>query len=273
MDFHRIQLINPELTYKRMNITELSKERISEELKKAKSKLDPDQETIRILFSPQSITDQNIEEVSSLYGRLGKNDFDTVIVIESRPSDSLKKIPMPSHKSFSTPYGEVLVNDKLRNEFCDEDDDFFIDDNAWNENLSLYHQLIMLQSSIDDFSVVSIQLTDESSFIVRELAGVLEEILATRNALIIFCCDLDSKRMDELNKIIHLIESGNQSGMMNYLNSDDSHIDGKGAFIAGLMVAGAWGLKLNFIALQETSTATSNLLSGYADMQRHQIYG
>lgn len=256
-----------------MNITELSKERISEELKRANSTLNFEQETVRVLFSPQSITEQNIEEVSALYGRLGANDFDTVVVIESQPSDSLKKIPMPSHKSFSTPLGEVVVNDKLRNEFCDEDDDFFIDDNAWDENLSLYHQLMMLQSSIDKFSVVSIQITDESSFIVKELAGVLEEILATRNGLIIFCCDLDSKRKDELKKIIQLNESGNQSGLMNYLNSEDSHIQGKGAFIAGLMVAGAWGLKLNFLAMQDSSMPITNLLSGYADMQRHQIYG
>lgn len=273
MDFHRIQLTTPEFTYNRMNITELSKERISEELKRAKSNHNPDQETVRILFSPQTITDKNLQEVSTIYGRLGNKDFDTVVVIESQPSDSLKKIPMPSHKLFSTPFGDVNVNDKLRNEFCDEDDDFFIDDNAWDENLSLYHQLMMLQSSIDDFSVVSIQLTDESSFIVKELAGVLEEILATRNALIVFCCDLDGTLKDELKKVIQLIESGNQSGLMNYLNSDASHIQGKGAFIAGLIVAGAWGLKLNFIALQDSTFPVTNLLSGYADMQRHQIYG
>lgn len=256
-----------------MDITSFSRGQISDGLKRAKSRLEENEKTVRILFSPRQISDQNFEEVCNTYARLGKTDFDTVVIVESHPGVAEKKLPMPSFKTLKTPLGEVPANDKLRNDFCDEDDDFFIDDAAFDENLSLYDQMMMLQCSLDSFSVLSMQITDEGSFIIKELAFALEEILASKNALLVFCCDMDPSNKDEFKKVVSLAESNNLSGLMNYLNSDESSIKGLGAFVAGMIVAGKWGLKLRFESLESEKSSPQNLLSGYAVMQQQPMFG
>lgn len=252
-----------------MDITSFSREEINKGLELAKSKRTGTSETVRLLFSPFNVNESNINEVFDLYSNLEKNDFDTVVVVEAHPGSSEKKLPMPSFKSVSTSLGEVVANDKLRNDFCDEDDDFFIDDAAFDDDVSLYNQLMLLQCSLDDFTILSIQLTDEGSFTVKELAYALEEILAQKNALIVFCCELNSEHREEFEQVIQLYDNDNMTGLMNYLNSGESSIDGVSAFISGLIVAKKWGLKLNFG--ESSANKNKNLLTGFAELQRQPI--
>lgn len=255
-----------------MDITSLNRSEITEGLDKAKARQANESETVRILFSPQIIDENNIDNVFNIYSQIEKDDFDTVVIVESHPGSAEKKLPMPSFKSVETSLGEVKANDKLRNDFCDEDDDFFINDDAFDEELSLYDQLMMLQCTLEDFTVLSIQITDENSFIIKELAHALEEILASRNALIVFCCDMNNDNREELDKVLKLYNENNLSGLMNYVNSGESTIEGMGSFVAGLIVAKKWGLRLTFEAMENQSGDSSNLLTGYAEMQRQAIF-
>lgn len=255
-----------------MDITTLNRSEITKGLNKAKDEMNTSSEPVRILFSPRMIDEKNMNDVFKIYSHIEKDDFDTVVIVESHPGSAEKKLPMPSFKSVETSLGEVLANDKLRNDFCDEDDDFFINDDAFDEELSLYDQLMMLQCTLDDFTVLSIQITDENTFIIKELALALEEILASRNALIVFCCDMAGSNRDELDHVLNLYENDNLSGLMNYVNSGESTIEGLGSFIAGLIVAKKWGLKLNFKSIEDNSDNYSNLLTGYAEMQRQAIF-
>ncbi len=255
-----------------MDITSLNRDQITQGLVKARSRHTDKSETVRILFSPQIIDQNNIDEVFKIYSQIDRDDFDTVVIVESHPGSAEKKLPMPSFKSVQTSLGEILANDKLRNDFCDEDDDFFIDDEAFDEELSLYDQLMMLQCTLDDFTVLSIQITDENSFIIKELAYALEEILASKNALIVFCCDMENENREELDKVLSLYREGNMSALMNYVNSGDSKIEGLGAFIAGLIVAKKWGLKLTFSSMDDAKSEHANLLAGYAEMQPQAIF-
>lgn len=254
-----------------MNISSYSREALSAGLQRARNHQEKPGDPVRILFSPTRIDSKNIDDVFRIYSGISRDDFDTVVVVESHPGSAEKKLPMPSFRSVSTPLGEVFANDKLRNDFCDEDDDFFIDDAAFDEDVSLYDQLMMLQCTLDDFSVLSIQITDENSFIVKELAFALEEILASRNALIIFCCNLDTSHSEELTSLMAQYNDDNMTGLMNTLNSGTSSIEGIGSFMTGLIVAKKWGLKVSFISPEIGSG--NNLISGFAKMQRQPIFG
>lgn len=252
-----------------MDITSLSRDTIKSGLKSSVSENQISQKETRLLFSPRKITEENFEPVCKTYSQIGPKEFKTVVVVESNPGSAKKKLAMPSFKVIKTHLGEVAANDKLRNEFADEDDDFFINDNAFDEEVSLYHQLVMLQCTLEDFTVSHIQITDENSTIIKELALALEEILTTKNALVVFCCDLDRADRIEIEKVMDLLNSENTIGLMNYLNSGNSKIDGVGAFVTGLLVARKWGLKINF----ESDPETGNIQSGYAVMQSQPIYG
>lgn len=223
----------------------------------------------RILFAPTSLNHYSIDRFGEIYSRVQNGSFDTVVVVESQPGTHEKKLPMPSHKLFSTRFGEVPVNDKLRNELCDEDDDFFIDDEAFSKDLSLFDQLTFLQNKMDDFSVLSIQITDESTAIVKELAAALEEILASRNALLIFCCDIHHLEHSQLETMLDQFGKKNISGLLNSLNSEDAKMNGRGSFFAGLLIANKWNLKLQFSKQDDRKSP----VSGYAEVTYQPVFG
>ena len=250
-----------------MNITSFSREEITQKLEAAKKRVDLS-ESVRIIFAPQTIHSINIDEVSNVYAHLGRTDYDTVVIVETHDGNAEKKLPMPSFKFVDTALGDVEANDNLRNDFADEDDDFFINDDAFDEDVSLYNQLMMLQCALDDFKVLSIQITDERSFYVKELVSAISEILASKNVLIVFCCDLKPEKTDELKQIVRMFEAESESELMNYLNGGLASVDGLGAFICGLLVAKNWNLRLCFEALDPKNRNPENLLTGFADMQR-----
>lgn len=250
-----------------MDITSYSREKITKGLENAKSRTSSPNDLIRILFSPTVIDDENFDRVCEIYGSIDPQNYETVIIIESYDKVLDKKLPMPSNQYFETPLGKVPVNDYMRNEFCDEDDDFFIHDEGFSKDMSLFQQLMVLQCLRNDFSVVSIQIADMGQAIVKELAYVLQEVLAPRRALLVFCCDLENKYKKEFRFLKEMIEEGNDSGLLNYLNGAESHVEGTTTFISGLLVANAWQLDLNFLNGQYAEY-TGSLLTGYADRQQ-----
>lgn len=247
-----------------MDITSLSRDNIKAGLDRHAS----EQEQTRIIISPQKITSDNFDTVCKTYSQIGSKDFKTVVVVESTPGSVEKKLLMPSFKKIKTHLGVVEANDRLRNDFADEDDDFFINDHAFGKDASLYHQLVMLQCVLDDFTVSHIQITDENSIIIKELAMALEEILPSRNALLVCCCDLAHADKNEIDQISEFLDKDNQSGLMNYLNSGVSGITGIGSFITGLLVAKKWGLNIQF----ENDSDSESIHSGYAVMQNQPIF-
>lgn len=249
-----------------MSITSYSRDKIQDGLQAARKKHGSRNDHIRLLFSPTKINDDNFDRVCDIYSRIDPENYETVIVVESYHEVLDKKLPMPSNMSFETPLGEVKVNDYMRNEFCDEDDDFFIHDEGFNKDMSLFDQLMMLQCTFDDFSAVSVQIADMGQAIVKELAYVMQEVLAPRRALIVFCCDLDNEREKEFHNIQDMLDADNESGLLNYLNSGESHMDGTTTFIAGILVAKAWELQLSFLN-GEYSDYSGSLLTGYAERQ------
>ncbi|MDR8391784.1 AmmeMemoRadiSam system protein B [Aliifodinibius sp. S!AR15-10] len=249
-----------------MNIISYSREQIQEELAHARTKHRETNDHIRLIFAPTRINHDNFERACDIYSHIEPENYDTVVVIESFPKVLDKKLPMPSNKFFETPLGRVPVNDFLRNELCDEDDDFYINDEGYSRDMSLYQQLMILQCVCSDFSVLSIQIADNDPAIIKELAYVLEEVLASHNALLVFCCDLENSRKHEFQKVKEIVESENESRLMNYLNSGESKITGTTSFIAGVLVAFAWDLKLSFLN-GEYEEYDGSLLTGYADRE------
>jgi len=221
------------------------------------------------LFSTTSLNHYTADCFGDIYSRVSGEDFNSVVIVESSSGSHLKKLPMPSHQTFSTPFGDVPVNDKLRNELCDEDDDFFIDDAAFSKDLSLFDQLPFLQTIHSDFSVLSLQITDESSAIVKELSAAFEEILASRNVLIVFCCDIHHMSKNQFDTIVSQYENENLSGLLNSMNSEEMKMSGKGAFFAGLLISSTWKLKLNFTGWNKPHSP----VSGYADVVHQPIFG
>lgn len=250
-----------------MDITSYSRDQIKQGLREEYERQNETNDNIRMLFAPERINDGNFQQACNIYSRLDMSAYETVVIVESYDEKLDKKLPMASNSFFETPLGKVPVNDYLRNEFCDEEDDFFIHDNAFHEDMSLFQQLMFLKSLSDDFSALSVQIADTNPAIVKELAHVLEVVLASRNALIVFCCDLDNSYKNEFEQLLDMVWGDKKSTLMNYLNRGKSHVSGVTSFMAGLMVAQKWELDLNFLQ-NEYDDYSGSLLTAYADLQR-----
>lgn len=225
---------------------------------------------VKMLFAPCHISDKNLEQVCNIYREVQDFDFDTVVIVEPFRGKLPKKIPMPSFDSFETPFGNVPANDKLREEFCDEDDDFFIDDSGVHDTMSYMDHLAMLKLVMGgEFDAVSIQLADESTSIVRELSSVLTELMFGRNVLVVFCCDLDPDYVNEFEQIRTILAGGDYSHLMNYTNSGDSKIDGVGVFIAGVLVARDWELDVTFLNEKFEHMKGNSLIGGFAGFSKN----
>lgn len=205
--------------------------------------------SIAILFVPDRITEANLAQVEALYARIRGTEYDTVVFAERSPIDSTRKIPMPSVAEFTAADVTLPANDALRNDFCDEDDDFYIDDVALRPDMAVFAHLPHLRKAIPgDVGLVSVPLCDSDPSIVREFAYVISEIMGGRNGLLVVACHLDAADVDGWARLAPHLDTMNHSNLFNVVNSGSVEIRGAEAFIGGLLVADAWGLQVRFDA-------------------------
>lgn len=248
------------------SITEFTAEEINNELEKVRGRQEQVNDSVRIIFSPVRIDEKNISRAASVYSRLNPTGYDTVVVVEEHEEDLNKRLSMPSNEVHRTPLGNVPVNDYLRNEFCDEDDDFFINDSGFHQELSLFQQLMMLQVSLEDFNVLNIQISVKDEAIVKELVSAVNELLAARKVLLVFCCDLNESCQSEgqFKKLNRLIDADSTTKLLNLLNKQSDCITGSSAFKAGMLLAKKWGAAVHFLDDGEGNSS----LSAYAERKR-----
>ncbi|HLR31466.1 MAG TPA: AmmeMemoRadiSam system protein B, partial [Fodinibius sp.] len=180
-----------------MNITSYARKEIEEEIKKARETHHSASGEIRLLLAPEVINEDNIEQACNLYSRVDMSDYETVVVVESHDQILEKKVLMASNGVFETPLGGVPANGRMSRELRDESNDFYTRDEVSGSEISLFQQLMFLQVLSDDFSIVSIQIANDNPETVRELAAVIEEVLASVSVLLVFCCELDSEFSEE----------------------------------------------------------------------------
>ncbi|MCC5925337.1 MAG: AmmeMemoRadiSam system protein B [Bacteroidetes bacterium] len=223
-------------------------------------------ETVQILFVPDKHHNSS-EQIQKIYQAVEGQSFETVIFIESRLMDIPKKIPMPSLAEFETEAGVVQVNDAIRNEFCDEDDDFFIDDAAYGNDMEIYRHLPFLMKALGEFKVVSVPICDDDPAIVREVDYVLSELLSGRNVLLVIAASMPGSD-SHIQELSEMIATGDISGMMNRVNSGECNMSGSAAFMAGILIAKSWELSVRF--LKSTSTDESGV-AGFAILEPKQL--
>jgi len=170
---------------------------------------------------------------------------------------------MPSVAEFVTPAGTVSVNDALRNEFCDEDDDFFIDDSAFGQDMEIYRHLPYLIETLNSFKIVSVPICDDDPAIVRELDYVLSELLNGRNVLIVVAASMPGDNV-VIEELMEMIAQRDVSGMMNRINSGECGMSGSAAFMGGILIALSWELSVHFL---ESSTDEESAVAGFAVLQ------
>jgi len=224
-------------------------------------------EPVKLLFVPPHVTEENRHQFIRAYSAIYGLKYEVVVVVEDVDKLLEKRISMPDFDSFESIFGPVKAHDSIRNEFADEDDDLYVDNGGVHSNLAISHQLPFLQAALPDFQVISVQIYEqERPSIIKELAYVIEEILGERSALVVFCCDLPSNRLDDLARLNDYIAHSDISNVFNVLNSGVIPMKGHGPFITGILVSQSWSLGIQFDTV-DTQDGAQSLVCGKASLQ------
>ncbi len=224
------------------------------------------QDGIRMIFLPPRLAPNNVDEFTYIYRQFQDTDYDVAVIVEQDRFESFRKIPVLPGNSVSTEFGTLRMEERLRDDFCDEEDDFFIREKADFSQLGFFDHVSMLQLVQKDIEVIGLQLLDDSPPIVQELTYVLKEILPFKNAIAIFCCELPARHMETFQMLQQLIREGNDTRLLNLIYGGDSDISGAGIFLAGLMTARDREREIRFYREQvsQPKDPEQNLLAAHA---------
>ncbi len=177
------------------------------------------------------------EIAAEVFKRLDGQEFETVVVVSPSHTGPFRRMNICSLNTYRTPFGELKINDRVRNELCDEDDDIFLDDEGHFHVEGVEVQLPFLQTMLGDFDVVPIVMGDESPEFCRELGTATGEVMYNRPTLLVATADVLEATEDAMAEFKRLFEGADVSRLMALLNSEKVRIEGKGAVLVALLAA------------------------------------
>ncbi len=192
---------------------------------------------VHAVVVPDSNLLRNADIAADVFSRLKGQRFETVILVAPSHEGEFERLTICSVDTYRTPLGDVPVNDRLRHELCDEDDDIFIDDSGHYHTEGVDVQLPFLQELMDDFNIVPVVMGEESPALCRELGHAIGEVMYNRRTLVVASTDLlraDGGVMEDLKREI---ESGEVSRLMSLVNGDRMELEGKGALLVALIAS------------------------------------
>ena len=179
---------------------------------------------------------------ATAYQLLRGASLDTAIVISPSHNGEFGRLSICQTDTYHTPLGGVPVNDHLRNELCDEDDDIFLDDTGHYHTEGADVQLPFLQAMLGgDFDAVPIVMGEESPAFCRELGHAVGEILYGQRAVLVGSADVVGAEPGALDALRDAIETFNESELMHLLGGEKVQVEGMGALIVTLIAAKARG--------------------------------
>ena len=190
------------------------------------------------LIVPDSNRTSGGATAAAAYALLQGHVLDTVLLISPSHTGSFGRLSICQTDVYQTPLGGVPVNDHLRNELCDEDDDIFLDDTGHYHTEGADVQLPFLQRTLEEgFSAVPIVMGEETPAFCRELGHAVGEVMYAKDAVVIGSCDVIGGDEEGFGKLREAIESFDESELMYLLGSETVTVEGMGALITTMIAA------------------------------------
>lgn len=125
------------------------------------------------------------------YSLLSKGDYETVIVISPSHREYFEGISVFSGKAYSTPLGEIDVDNEMRGQFLELAGEFAIVSRAGHKTEhALEVQLPFLQLALGQFKLLPIVMGDQRADYCRTLGNVLGDLVKGRKTLVVASSDL-----------------------------------------------------------------------------------
>lgn len=175
------------------------------------------------------------ELAASIYKTLYGRSFDSVVVIAAGSDSAQGRINIWSGDSYAGTNGALSVDDHLRNELCDEDDDIFVSDEGHHFEDGIRAQLPFLQETVGSFRIVPVVMGEETPEFCRELGGALAEVVYNRRTLIVAVVDLESGTEESVSRLGQYMTALDESRLFALIRSQAVKLRGGGALMAALI--------------------------------------
>jgi len=196
----------------------------------------PSETKVLAVVVPDSNLASGGKTAANVYQSLDQSSYDTVVIISAARVESNKEISICSLDEYVSPLGAVSIDDTLRNELCDEDDDIFLDDSGHFQGRGVDVQLPFLQSKLESFSIIPIVMGVESPEYCEELGHAIGEIMFNRSVLVVVCAELLEAGERELAAFRSGLESFDVDGLMTLMNREDGlRVRGKGPLLVAMI--------------------------------------
>ncbi|MDX1428641.1 MAG: AmmeMemoRadiSam system protein B [Rhodothermales bacterium] len=176
-----------------------------------------------------------------IYKQLEGRRYDTVVIIAAGGEEAKGRINIWSSDTYGSGSSAVEVNDRMRNELCDEDDDIFVSDDGHFLDDGIHAQLPLLRESIGEFRVVPLVMGDETPDICRELGSALSEVSYNESTLIVAVVDAEGGASGWFGRFDEHLAAGDVSNLFGMIMSGDMRVRGGGGLMAAMIAAGARG--------------------------------
>ena len=163
--------------------------------------------------------------------------YDTVILIAPSQHHTFSRINICRVNTDNTPLGTLPINDTMRHELCDEDDDIYLDDSGHFTGDGIDVQLPYLQTILEDFEIVPVVMGEESPEFCRELGAAIGEISYNKRVLVVASTDVKAASAEHLDTFKTCFEAADVSGLMMLVNSERVHLTGKGPLFVAMIAA------------------------------------
>ncbi|MEX0747097.1 MAG: AmmeMemoRadiSam system protein B [Rhodothermales bacterium] len=178
------------------------------------------------------------EVAAYVYRLLEGSSYDTVVLVAPSHTGEFGRISICSVDEYRTALGNLSVNDRLRNELCDEDDDIFLDNRGHFHTEGVDVQLPFLQSVLaSKFDIVPIVMGDESPEFCRELGHAIGEVMFNRRVLVVASANIIEAAEGALDTFVESFERGDISRLMTLMNSETVRVEGKGPIVVAVLAA------------------------------------
>ncbi|MEM8558506.1 MAG: AmmeMemoRadiSam system protein B [Bacteroidota bacterium] len=192
------------------------------------------------------------------YALLKGQDFDTVILVSPSHEGDFGRISICRADTYHTPLGEVPINDRLRHEFCDEDDDIYLDDAGHYHTEGVDVQLPFLQVLFPDraFDIVPLVMGEETPAFCRELGIAVGEVMYGQQALIIATADVLQVEGAAFEDFTAVLKAFDESELLHLLGGERLKMEGMGAVIVAIIAAAHRGARRAEVLAYEPPTET-----------------
>ena len=190
------------------------------------------------LVVPDSNRQAGGEAAASAYRLLRGQEIDVAVVVSPSHSGAFGRLSICQTDAYRTPLGEVAIDDPLRHELCDEDDDIFLDDTGHYHTEGADVQLPFLQRVVGDgFRAVPIVMGEEGPAFCRELGAAIGEVLYGKNAVVIGSADLLAAEPEALARFRAALDALDEGELLHLMGSEAVRVEGMGAIVTTLIAA------------------------------------